>query len=94
MMNEFDKYRQMKSAGATSEDVYRAARADGKDDIVCTRLMRDLFKLSLSEAKEILMAEYTDTTRGQRQDDLASIIEKALSDEASDQGNETNQKQE
>jgi hypothetical protein len=52
-MSEFAKYAEMRSTGASSHDVYFAAKADGVDAIKMVRLLRQVFGLSLAEAKQV-----------------------------------------
>jgi hypothetical protein len=50
-MDDFSKYEQIKSQGASPRDVYRIAHADGVDSITMIRMLRKIFGLSLREAK-------------------------------------------
>jgi hypothetical protein len=52
-MSEFAKYQQMRSAGATPEAIYRAAKDDGLDAVTLIRLVRAVCGLSLAEAKRV-----------------------------------------
>jgi hypothetical protein len=54
-MLELHKYQQLHAAGATPIDIYRLAQQDGLGEIACIRLMRQLFQLSLVEAKEVIV---------------------------------------
>ena len=58
-MSEFAKYADMKSKGATPRDVYLAAKADAVDAIKMIRLLRQVFELSLAEAKQVTSAAET-----------------------------------
>ncbi|HEY1376811.1 MAG TPA: hypothetical protein VGF55_08445 [Gemmataceae bacterium] len=52
-MSEFAKYEEMHRGGATPEAVYRAANADGLDEIARIRLLRTVCGLSLADAKRV-----------------------------------------
>jgi ribosomal protein L7/L12 len=76
---ESDKYRAMRAAGARAEEIYRTARIDGMDDIACIRLLRQLFNLSLVEAKEVIVvAEGQATSLQEHQGTLKTGLEKAF----------------
>jgi hypothetical protein len=47
----FDQYQQMRTQGATARDVYVRAKADGVDEITAIRLLREVFGISLVDAK-------------------------------------------
>jgi len=52
-MDGFAKYQEMQSKGALPQDVYLAGKADGLDAITLLRLLRQVFGLSLPEAKQV-----------------------------------------
>ncbi len=52
-MSEFPKYAEMRSQGASARNVYLAAQADGLDAIQTIRMLRQVFGLSLVEAKQV-----------------------------------------
>jgi hypothetical protein len=54
-MNEQSKYHGMVAAGADAKQVYLAAKADGLGQIQLIKLIRELFGLSLVEAKEVIV---------------------------------------
>jgi hypothetical protein len=53
-MADLRKYQQMHATGVTPVDIYRAAQQDGLGEIACIRLIRQLFQLSLVDAKEVM----------------------------------------
>ncbi|HYT91920.1 MAG TPA: hypothetical protein VEL76_24615 [Gemmataceae bacterium] len=56
MLSDSDtKYGQMRSLGATAQEVYRQAIADGVDELGAWRVLRLVFGLSLVEAKEVMV---------------------------------------
>ena len=55
-LSDFTKYKYMRDAGANAQQVYMSAKTDGINPIACIRLLRELFQLSLVEAKEIIVA--------------------------------------
>jgi hypothetical protein len=55
IMDDFSKYEQMRDEGQLPTAVYRRAKADGLDNITLLRLLRLTFKLSLAEAKEVMI---------------------------------------
>jgi len=52
-MDDFVKYRALRGQGACSIEIWRQAEADGVDPITRIRLLREVFCLSLVEAKEV-----------------------------------------
>jgi hypothetical protein len=52
-MSEFAKYAEMRSKGASPHDVYLTAKADGIDAIKMILLLRQVFGLSLADAKRV-----------------------------------------
>lgn len=55
MTDDFTKYEAMRNSGVASEDVYRAAMQDGLDAITRIRLIRVIYSLSLTQAKEVIV---------------------------------------
>lgn len=69
-MQATDKYLNMRDSGSTPEQVYLALKEDGTGEIDSIRILRELFQLSLMEAKEVIitsdlpldsLVEYQDT---------------------------------
>jgi hypothetical protein len=52
-MDDFSNYEQMRAAGATPKEVYLAAKAAGADFWFCIRLLRKVFNLDFTKAKEV-----------------------------------------
>ncbi len=80
-MKSFDlKYVQMKNQGAIPIDIYLAAKADQLDGISRIRLLRQIFDLSLTEAKEVsIIAD--GTSLAAHNERIADALEKALADD-------------
>jgi hypothetical protein len=55
-MDDFSKYEAMRAQGATPEQVYAAAAADGLDLITLIRLIRRVCGLTLAQAKTVIAA--------------------------------------
>jgi hypothetical protein len=84
-MDDFGKYERLREAGVSPKDVYLTAKADGFDAIRLLRLLRKVFALSLSQAKEVtLIAERAANSLDEFQEDLASQLEKAMDQEEHD----------
>ncbi len=54
-MDDFSKYQSMRDAGATANEVYAKAKSDHMDSITTIRMLREIFGLSLSEVKEVMV---------------------------------------
>lgn len=52
-MDDFRKYEELRDRGASPQEVYATAKADGVDDITLIRLVRKVCNLTLAQAKEI-----------------------------------------
>ncbi|WP_394838414.1 hypothetical protein LVJ94_16040 [Pendulispora rubella] len=52
-MTEFAKYVKIREQGFVAADAYRIARVDGLSVIESIRMLRAVFALSLSDAKEV-----------------------------------------
>ena len=52
-MHNFSKYETMREAGASPEDIFRAARADQLDLPICFAALRSVCGLSMVEAKGV-----------------------------------------
>jgi len=79
-MTDLRKYQQIQAAGATPIDIYRLAQQEGLGEIACIRLIRQLFQLSLVEAKEVIVrATGLSSSLHARQATLAPALEEALS---------------
>jgi len=80
-MSEFPEFEQMRAEGASAIDVFRKAKAEGRDDIVCIRMVRAVFGLSLLEAKEVLIiASGIATSLHEHEERLARELEESDSD--------------
>jgi hypothetical protein len=55
------QYRAMRDSGASAGDVYRKAASDGVGAVELYRLLRDLFGLSLTDAKRAIAQARGDT---------------------------------
>lgn len=78
-MDNFRKYHQLKLNGRANHDVYQVAKADGMDTAGCVRMLRQVFQLSLSEAKEVMViAEQLGGSLDDYQEKLADRLEEYL----------------
>lgn len=81
MTTEFDAYVAMQVAGADPVDVYRAARSNGVDQIASIRMLREVYSLSLDEAKKIGFKGDTGTAHDAQEGTLVDEFTKVLDDE-------------
>jgi hypothetical protein len=51
------KYEKLKNAGKSPREIYLAAKADGVGEVNALCLLRDVFGLSIVEAKDVMSAE-------------------------------------
>lgn len=75
------KYHDMKANAATPEDIYLTAREDHFDKITSIKLIRQLFNLSLEEAKAVTHNAYAQEqgiSREEYNQKWADAIKKAL----------------
>jgi ribosomal protein L7/L12 len=75
-MEEFGKYEAMKAAAIDPAQAYRAAKEDGLGQIVGIRMLREIYELSLIEAKEVV--NKVDT--GEAVENRQSGLEKEFTD--------------
>lgn len=79
MRDDFSKYEGMRDRGADARNVYWAAKADGHDPITLIRLLRRVFSLSLTQAKEVeVIAEGWANSLEEHQERLIPALEQAL----------------
>lgn len=52
---EFRKYEMLRDAGKSAKDTYLQARADDLTTIECIRMLETVFKLSLVQAKDVMV---------------------------------------
>ena len=79
-MDDFSKYKGMNDNGATPANVYHEAKKDGLDKVVSIRMLREIFQLSLAQAKEIIVKVNTDLSLSDHQKRLTPGLKKALDD--------------
>lgn len=75
MMDDFAPFRSIKTSGGGLADILRAARAAGHGDMFCIRMLRDLYGLSLMEAKNTLLEVEQSSSVREYQRKLAIILE-------------------
>lgn len=81
MKREFQKYEDLKEGGASPEQVYRSAEADGMEWLTRLIMLQSVFGCSLIEAKEFsIIADGEATSLSEHQEKLAEGLEKALKD--------------
>ena len=52
-MTDFSKYQTLKFSGKSASEVYATLRADGLDQLAGVRMLREIYGLSLTDAKKI-----------------------------------------
>ena len=78
-MHNQHHYSEMVSSGADSGQVYLAARSDGLDWVKAIRLIREIFGLSLVEAKEVaVVADGLAGSLSEHQERLIPALEAAF----------------
>lgn len=83
MTDDFRKYEAMRDEGTDPNQVYLAAKADGLDPITLLRLLRAVFALSLTEAKEVkVVTEGWAQSLDQFQEQLVPAVEQAMAEAA------------
>ena len=80
-MSEFSRYTALRQAGASPVDVWRQATNDGVDAVKRIRLVRELFGLTLIEAKAVSVKATSGRSLDEHYDGLAEGLEAALADE-------------
>ncbi len=79
--SEFSRYESLRQEGHSPAEVYRRASADGVDQIGCFRLLRQVFDLSLVEAKRVIVKVDTGAdSLEEHQETLLPGLEKATED--------------
>jgi hypothetical protein len=79
MMDEFKKYSELAEQGATPNDISLAAKADGVGFMERLKLVRQIFALSVKEAKEVtIVADGLGTSLDDYQAKLVPALEKAI----------------
>ena len=79
MHNDWSEYESLRNDGATPDDVYLKAKADGHDSLDCIRMLRAVFNLDLNRAKEItVQAEGTTQSLDDYQETLLPVLEEAF----------------
>jgi hypothetical protein len=74
-MKEFSEYERKREEGADAIAVYRAARADGLTEIDSIRMLRDVFTMSLRQAKEVtIVATGTARNLAEHEQQLAAEL--------------------
>ena len=72
------KYVQMRDAGASPVQVCKAVDADGLPGVMQIRIIRELFGLSLIDAKATMIEAQTGKSLEEYQADLCEALEAAL----------------
>lgn len=80
-MSDSTPYAQLKERGASPVEVWRQAEADGLDSITRIRLVRELFGLTLVEAKAVSIEARSGSSLEQHQAELVAGLEDALKSE-------------
>lgn len=81
-MAEFEKYESLRSRGVDALGAYLAAKSAGSDQIMCIRMLRAVYGLSLDEAKKISFMGDTgkayDEQEGKQVDEFTKILDDEL----------------
>lgn len=77
-MTDIKKYAALRDTGASPVEMWRQAEADGVDQIARIRLVRELYGLSLVQAKAVMVEARSGETLEERQEKLVEDLEKAL----------------
>ncbi|HEX2908587.1 MAG TPA: hypothetical protein VHO69_17075 [Phototrophicaceae bacterium] len=81
-MDDFAKYMRMSANGKTAEELYLLAKTNGLDFASRIRMLRQVFSLSLIEAKEItVIADKLGVSLEDYQEKLIPGLKKVLEDE-------------
>ncbi len=80
-MTEFTKYSQLMGQGASAVEVLRRAEADGLDQITRIRMVREVFRLSLIEAKAVSVEARSGSSLEEQQARFVEGLNKALKSE-------------
>lgn len=80
MSFEFKKYEESKKAGATAEEIWRAAEKDGLGQIARIRMIRSIFGLSAVGAKEVAAAAHGKSLAAE-QGELLTGLQEVLQEE-------------
>lgn len=87
-MSEQRKYQLMQEHGASPKRLLARARDDGLTDVECIRLIRQLFGLSLIEAKAILVEVESGSTLEEHQESLHAGLIDAVAEAENSEGDE------
>lgn len=80
-VNHFEKYLHLRRAGSSPAQVYLQAVADGLKEIACFRLLREVFGLTLVEAKRVIVeASGASSSLEARQEQILPGLKRALED--------------
>ena len=77
--DNFDKYKNQYLEGMSAKETYRVAKKDGLNFSQCIRMLREVYGLSLIEAKEIIVTTDKQVdSLAEYQEKLAPLIESEL----------------
>lgn len=79
-MTDFSKYQEMKVAGKSAAEVYAAAKADGLNQLTGIHILREIYSLSLVEAKKVSFEVDTGQSSDARQPGLQKQYTDVLDD--------------
>lgn len=77
-MEDFSTYVAMRDHGVHAEEVFRQARHDGCDTVTCLRIVRQVFSLSLSEGKAVMIQANTGVALQEHEEKLIPGLQQAL----------------
>jgi hypothetical protein len=77
-MIDTEKYVALRNNHANSQEVYLAAKSDGNSLIHCLMILREVFNLSVVEAKEVYVIAEGAASLEEHQAKLTPALEEAL----------------
>jgi hypothetical protein len=78
-MDDFNKYERMLSQGSSPRQIYVAGKIDGLDSLALIRLLRSVCRLSLTDAKEVIViADELAVSLNDFQEKMAPVVERAM----------------
>ncbi len=80
-MNDFTKYTKLRDMGASAADVWVLAAHGGVDHVTRIRLIREVFSLSLVEAKAVSIKARSGVDLAEHQEELLEGLNKVLDPE-------------
>ncbi|GLR12982.1 hypothetical protein GCM10007907_17720 [Chitinimonas prasina] len=80
-MTQFDEYVEMQAIGVEPLDAYLAARHNSLDQVTSIRMLREVYGLSLDDAKKVSFKGDTGVEYNEQEGTLVAEFTKVLDDE-------------